>query len=305
MFNDIRNGQSGFYSVEYGPDKPFRPFLRVSRISESALVRRSAALFTRLDPLMRAEHAQRVRSILATEYDQMLSEVPGLMSLPGVSDLALNQLCGISYNTGHYYAYVPPLIGQKKLGLWVFLHGNAGNLKIFTWRWRKLAEDLQMAVVAPTYGFGFWGKHSAKIISGCVEDACQRWPQLINQEDLWLAGLSDGGNGVTRGAGAFDWSGLVYLSATMRARELAQPTFLNYSKGTPVLVLHGSRDHNVWPSMVQKSLKVLQTGGVRAESEWYDGEDHFLTYGAALAVDERIKRWIKANRTQPESACTS
>ncbi|MFM7131791.1 MAG: alpha/beta hydrolase family protein, partial [bacterium] len=96
------------------------------------------------------------------------------------------------------------------------------------------------------------------------------------------------------------WHGLVYVSATMRAKELGQKEFREGWKNRPLLVLHGRADHNVSPRMAEKSIEVLRQGGAEVSAEWYDKEDHFLTFGAADAVDERIARWIRTSRTEPD-----
>jgi pimeloyl-ACP methyl ester carboxylesterase len=245
---------------------------------------------------MSRTHAARVRETLAAEYTAMAAESPELLNLHGSTDLAINHLTGLSIHNGHYFAYIPETAPAEKLGLLVFLHGNAGNFRLMIWRWRQLAETLRVAVIAPSYGFGFWGKDSPKVVDRAVEDAISRWPQIMPDQGLWLAGLSDGGNGVTRAGMVRPWNGMVYLSATMRPKELASKEFTDRWKGRPVLVLNGQKDHNVWPGSVRKAVEVLKIGGVDVSHECYDSEDHFMTFGAARVVDERIQRWISANR---------
>ena len=285
--------QDGFFSIQCNSSAIFRPFRRVSHWNEAYLVRRGAALLTRLDPLMGRQHAQRVRDVVHIVYQEMPAE---LLHLEGSSDLAINQLVGLSYDTGHYFAYIPEPRPEERLGLMVFLHGNAGNFRLMVWRWKALAEQARMAVIAPTYGFGFWGRHSAHIVEQAVADALNRWPMIEPEQGQWLAGLSDGGNGVTRAALVRPWHGLVYLSATMRLKELDCETWKNRWKHRPVLVLNGDHDHNVRPGCVCKAVAALKTNEVRVDHECYYGEDHFLTFGATAIVDQRIRQWIESNR---------
>ena len=287
---------SRFQSIESAEPVRFRPFQKLSTTNEARLVQRSAAVLTRLDPLMSRSHAARIRETLALEYAAMEAESPELLNLHGSTDLAINHLTGLSIHNGHYFAYIPKTAPAEKLGLFVFLHGNAGNFRLMIWRWRQLAEALKVAVIAPSYGFGFWGKDSAKVVDQAVGDAISRWPQIMPDHGMWLAGLSDGGNGVTRAGLVRPWSGLIYLSATMRPKELSGKEFNDRWKGRPVLVLNGQRDHNVWPGSVRKAVAVLKIGGVDVSHECYDNEDHFMTFGAARVVDDRIQRWISANR---------
>jgi fermentation-respiration switch protein FrsA (DUF1100 family) len=287
---------SRFHSIEPAGSDFFRPFHRLSTTNEARLVQRGASVLTRLDPLMSRTNAARVRETLAAEYTAMAAESPELLNLHGSTDLAINHLTGLSIHNGHYFAYIPETAPAEKLGLLVFLHGNAGNFRLMIWRWRQLAETLRVAVIAPSYGFGFWGKDSPKVVDRALEDAISRWPQIMPDQGLWLAGLSDGGNGVTRAGLVRPWNGMVYLSATMRPKELASKEFTDRWKGRPVLVLNGQKDHNVWPGSVRKAVEVLKIGGVDVSHECYDSEDHFMTFGAARVVDERIQRWISANR---------
>lgn len=292
--------KSSFFSIWPGEQRVFRPFRWISRIPEEKLVQRAAGVFTRIDPLMSRQHARRVRQVLGEQYAAISASEPEFLAFEGASDLALNHLCGLPHETGHYYAYIPKHHGDRPLGAMVFLHGNAGNLKIFCHRWRNLAENLGLAVLAPSNGFGFWGRNSAGVVSRALADLTARWPQIDQSKGLWLVGLSDGGNGVTRSALTQPWHGLVYVSATMRAKELGQKEFREGWKNRPLLVLHGRADHNVSPRMAEKSIEVLRQGGAEVSAEWYDKEDHFLTFGAADAVDERIARWIRTSRTEPD-----
>lgn len=287
-----------YYSIEMNQGGGvWRPFQRLARMDEGVLVRRCASVLTRVDPLMKRDHSRRVRAVLAEEYAQMAEQEPGFLRLMGVTDLALNHVVGLSYDTGHYYAARPDVSPGERLGLWVFLHGNAGNFKLMPWRWWRLAEEMRLAVIVPTCGFGFWGGKSAEFIRCVVDDALRRWPEIDVGRGQWLAGLSDGGNGVTRGALVRDWDGLVYLSATMREKELTQPRFMAKWRDRRVLVLHGGADHNVRPKSVERAVKCLRDGGVKVDHSCYDREDHFMTFGAAREVDERIRAWIDESRT--------
>lgn len=289
----MKAGNSGFFSVESAYDAQFRPFRFLSRLSEKRLVISGASILTRLDPLMRRSHGSRIRRVLSELYNSMPAEV---LNLDGVNDLALNHLLGLGIETGHYYAYLPDTKPGEKLGLMVFLHGNAGNFRLMIWRWKKLADQLRLAVIAPTYGFGFWGRQSVRIVNNAVSDAQIHWPIIEPGCGMWLAGLSDGGNGVTRASLARPWNGLIYLSATMKSNELARREFVDQWKNHPVLVLHGISDHNVSLRSVRKAVDLLEKAGVNVEYEYYQDEDHFLTFGADDIVDRRIRRWVEANR---------
>ena len=124
---------SQFHSIERAGSDIFRPFHRLSSTNEARLVQRSANILTRLDPLMSRSHAVRIRETLAVEYAAMAAESPELLNLPGSTDIAINHLTGLSIHNGHYFAYIPETAPAEKLGLFVFLHGNAGNFRLMIW----------------------------------------------------------------------------------------------------------------------------------------------------------------------------
>ncbi len=81
------------------------------------------------------------------------------------------------------------------------------------------------AVRRPTFGFGFWGPGGVAAVERARVDALARLP--IDAGRVYLAGLSDGGKGVTRTAAAHPdhYRGLIYLSPTMLLAELGAPAF--------------------------------------------------------------------------------
>lgn len=298
-----RHPQGMFYGVEPRPREVRRPFRKLSRVDEARLVLPSAGLISRADLLMSRAHARRMRERLKTEYDAMRLEAPGLFSIPGSQDLSVNDLALLSSDTGHYYAYLPDIAPGERLGVMVFLHGHAGNFRLLIWRWRALAQRAGLAILAPSGGFGFWGRDSAKIVASSLDDACRRWPVIDPARGLWFAGLSAGGNGVIRAGREFGWHGLVFLSAVMR-RDLAESVFGSAPGGIPdVLVLNGLRDHNVSPRSVRRGIERFASLGARIEHFAYDEEDHFLLFGESEDVDRRIFEWM-TNR-EPASASSS
>ena len=92
---------SRFQSIESAEPVRFRPFQKLSTTNEARLVQRSAAVLTRLDPLMSRSHAARIRETLALEYAAMEAESPELLNLHGSTDLAINHLTGLSIHNGH------------------------------------------------------------------------------------------------------------------------------------------------------------------------------------------------------------
>ena len=199
-----------------------------------------AAILTRLDPWMSTRHARRIRGVLGGLYDEM-EAVPGTRSLGTVVNLAMAELLGGSFrNSGHYYAYVPENRPGERLGMIVFLHGNAGNHKVMAWAWKPFADRYKVAIVCPTFGFGFWGEGGVEAVERSREHALDTLP--IDPGLVWLGGISDGGKGVTRTAAEHPerYRGLIYLSPTMLPDEVGSRPFLDGWKGRPALIFQGT-----------------------------------------------------------------
>lgn len=273
----------GLRSVFLAPSA-FRRHAIGNLVPEVDQVTLGAALLTRLDPWMSAAQGRRIRRVLGELYDEM-EAVPATRPLGTVGGAALGELLGGSAEgPGHYYAYVPEHGPGERLGLMVFLHGNAGNHKILAWAWRAFAERHRVAIVCPTFGFGFWGDGGVEAVERARAHALGTLP--IDPGRVWLAGLSDGGKGVTRSAIAHPghYRGLVYLSPTMVPGEIGSRAFLDGWRGRPVLVFQGDDDHNVPRRDVDPAVAILRREGVDVRYETFPGEDHFLFFARREAI---------------------
>ncbi|MBI1324035.1 hypothetical protein GC170_12730 [bacterium] len=298
--DSVRTSFGTFHSVEPVGRPVWRPFRRLSRVDESRLVLPVAGVVSRVDPLMSRAHAQRMRAWLRADYEAIRDEAPGLLDLPGSIDLTASNLAGLTYDTGHYYAFVPDTAIGERLGAMVFLHGHAGNFRMLIWRWRSLAVRARLAILAPSCGFGFWGRNSAKIVTRALADACRLWPVIDPGEGLWLCGLSAGGSGTIRAARSAAWHGLIFVSATMRP-DLIDEACSGTSGAMPdALVFNGLKDHNVSPSSVNRGVRSLIDRGVDVERFVYDEEDHFLVFAQAADLDSRMIDWMSRHREASE-----
>lgn len=296
----VRTRQGTFYGVEPDRRPVWRPFRGLSRVDESRLVLPVAGLISRVDPLMSRAHSRRMRAWLRADYEAIRGDVPGLLSLPGSIDLTASNLAGLTYDTGHYYAFIPDTSIGEKLGAMVFLHGHAGNFRMLIWRWRSLAVRARLAILAPSCGFGFWGRNSANIVTAALADACRLWPVIDPDQGLWLCGLSAGGSGTIRAARAAVWHGLIFVSATMRP-DLIDEACSGTSGPMPgALVFNGLKDHNVSPSSVNRGVRRLIDRGVDVERFVYDEEDHFLVFAQSADLDSRMIDWMSRHRETSE-----
>jgi phospholipase/carboxylesterase len=287
-------GATGLRSVVLGPAAPLKPGA-FGNFPEIDTIKLATTLMSRLLPDTTAEHRRRIRFEtlrLGREIEANADARP----IPSVSALALAELTGRPFDAGHYFAYVPAYEPGERLGAVIFLHGNGGNFKINPWAWRPFAEAHRFAIVCPSYGFGFWGAGGAEAVDRALDDAIRQLP--IDPGRVYLAGHSDGGNGVTRTGRAQParYRGLIYVSPTMNLDEIGSADFLAAWRGRPVIVFQGDADVNVLTRVVDPAVERLRSNGVEVTYRVFPGEDHFLLFGRSAEVFDAIARWMKVPR---------
>jgi pimeloyl-ACP methyl ester carboxylesterase len=258
-------------------------------IPEIDQARLGLTMATRLVPWV--GRARTIREVMMGLYREIEAD-PDARGLGPVSHFAAMELVGAEFDSGHYFAYVPVARPGETLGAVVFLHGNGGNFQAAPWAWRPFAEEHRVAILCPTYGFGFWGEGGVEAVDRAWADASRRWP--IDPHRVYLAGLSDGGVGVTRSGLAHPerYRGLIYLSPTMHLDELASPGFVEGWKGRPIRVFQGDRDWSVSKSTVDPAVDLLRRQGSAVEYDVFSGEDHFLFFSRRLEIFERLGAWM-------------
>jgi hypothetical protein len=287
-------GETGLRSVVLGPAEPLKPG-PFGHFPEIDMIKLGTTLMSRLVPDTTAEHRRRIR-VETLRLNREIEADPDARPIPSVSQLGLAELIGRPFDAGHYFAYVPAHEPGERLGAVVFLHGNGGNFKINPWAWRPFAEAHRFAIVCPTYGFGFWGEGGAEAVDRVLDDALRRIP--IDPDRVYLAGHSDGGNGVTRTGRAQParYRGLIYVSPTMNLDEIGSADFLAAWHGRPVIVFQGDADVNVRKSDVDPAVERLGSSGVDVTYRVFPGEDHFLLFGRSSEVFDAIAGWMKVPR---------
>jgi hypothetical protein len=284
-------GATVLRSVVLGPDGPLQPGL-FGHFPEIDTIKLATTFMSRLVPNTSAEHRRRIRAEtlhLSREIEADADARP----IPSVGALALAELIGRPFDAGHYFAYVPAVNPGERLGAVVFLHGNGGNFKINPWAWRPFADSDRFAIVCPSYGFGFWGAGGAEAVDRALDDAIRRLP--IDPDRVYLAGHSDGGNGVTRSGRARPsrYRGLIYVSPTMNLEEIGSADFLAAWRGRPVIVFQGDADVNVLKRDVDPAVDRLRSSGVDVTYRVFPGEDHFLLFGRSAEIFDAIAGWMK------------
>ena len=252
-------------------------------------VKLGVTLATRFVPWV--ARARFVRETTIGEYRRIEAD-PDVRGLGSVSHYAIAQLLGGDFRADHYFAYVPRARPGERLGAIIFLHGNGGNFQVMPWAWREFAEAHRLLILCPTFGFGFWGEGGVEAVDRAWLDASARWP--IDPSRVDLAGLSDGGSGVTRSALAHPdrYRGLIYISPSMHLDELGSPAFASGWEGRPILVFQGGRDWSVWQSTVDPAVDLLRLRGCAVDYRVFPGEDHFLFFSRRAELFDVIGGWM-------------
>jgi predicted esterase len=209
---------------------------------------------------------------------------------------ALGSVMSYAYadeDSGHLYEYVPARAPDERLPLFVFLHGSAGNFKAYAWVLRAFADRARVIVVCPSFGFGNWYDDGG--VAAVERARAYGVAQLgADPRRVVLAGLSNGGTGVTRAAAASPeaYAGLVFFSAVLEPEVLAMTDFARAASGKPVLLVHGARDDRIdqrWPDLAAARLRDL---GATVTYRLYPEEDHFLFFARKDDVLEDLARWL-------------
>ena len=272
----------------------FQRYTVANIVPEIEQINLGLAVMPFLDPLLTFSRARRVTPFTLALYREM-EEDPDFHRLGSAQGWAYAELLQQPFEVGHYYLYLPQQRPDGPLPVLIFLHGSAGNFKTYTWVLSKLAEQQGLVVIAPSYGFGNWRyPDTVEVVSRALADAATQ--VAIDPQRIYLAGLSNGGLGVSYLAAAEpdQFRGLIFLSPVMETRLVDYPAFLERWRGRPVLVLTGAADERIPLRYVEQRIKVLREGGVAVTEHIYPGEDHFLVFSQPEAIREDLLQWLKA-----------
>ena len=275
----------GWSSVDYG--RLGFAHADASVAVENDLVGLAVDVFTRLNPLLTRAQATAIRVTVAADLEAM-AERPDVERLPSVLAWDLGAFVP---DREQAFVYCPPHDKGEKLPLVVVCHGHGGNPLVGCLPWADLADDLGFVVAFPTFGYGNW-EHpaAAQAVVKCRRAVTDRF--AVDETRAVLAGISQGGCGVTRGATVAKWAGLVYVSPTMEVREFAADTaFAELWTGGPVLVAQGGRDINVKPKSVDAAVAALRASGVAVTYVQDPDADHFYFFEKRDEFAERFRAW--------------
>lgn len=200
------------------------------------------------------------------------------------------------FRDGHYFHYIPAKVDRSRpTPALVFLHGSGGNFKAYIWLLSKIADELGITVIAPTFGLGNWEKKGGyEAITRAIADAGKH--AAIDPEQIHLMGLSNGGKGMclAESSEGPKFRTLIFLSAVLHNR-ISPSTLATRLKNRPALVLSGGSDDHVPWDYVSGYAEKLGSGGMHVTIRCFDHDDHFLVFRKRTEVLQTIRRWIGDN----------
>ncbi len=255
-----------------------------------------ALLVPYLDPYIDKPKARRLKKLFLTVYWEM-QEDSEFAEIGSVMHYAYAELGDLPFNVRHLYEYIPRQVSQEKLPVILFFFFFLGNFRGYLWVWKQFADAHQFAIVAPSFGFGNWQRQGGVAVIEAARQYCVEHPGL-DEDRIILAGLSNGGLGVSRAAGVnpYGYHGLLYISCVLERIVLVSPEFVQGWKGRPVLILHGSQDARIPKDYIDRTVLDLYHNGLWPEVRFYDDEDHFLIFSKRVEIMGQIGRWVKFGR---------
>jgi len=281
-------------SHRFTTDARFPRYAISNIVPETEQINLGFVVMPYFDAIFTHEQARRVRGFTLDVYQEMDRD-PDFRALGSAMGWAYADLLGQSYDAGHYYLYVPRNRPVEPLPAIVFLHGSAGNFKTYTWVWSSLAEELGYVIIAPSFGFGNWREPGG--VDAVVKALADAQTVVeLDETQLYLAGLSNGGLGVSLLADAAPqrFRGLIFISPVMATEVIDRAAFQSAWARRPVLIVTGQADERVPVAYVTERAKRLERGGVAVKSIIYPEEDHFLFFAQRERVIADVSRWLRA-----------
>ncbi len=278
------------YSV-YLPNHPAHPLSLSAFVPEVDQLKLGTGIIPFFDPLISNSKGDRVATLFSGVSQDMRTD-SNFVALRTVLDSVYTDMAGGDFDLGHMYIYLPETESTEPLPVFIFLHGAMGNFKSYLWVWKELADSRKMAIVAPSWGVGNWSRTESTFVIERTLDYCDAHPRLDSSR-VTLAGLSNGGMGVSHAAHAFPdrIESLVYLSPVIKSGDIT-PTLLAAWANRPVLLIHGTEDLRIPLLYVTQPVAQMRAANIRVTERYVDDEDHFLFFSQPNLVREEIKKWL-------------
>jgi len=255
-------------------------------------------LVTVVDSLFTGKQARSLSVLTSTIYAELEADAD-FRALGSVMPDAYDELWGRKFDHGHYFLYVPRRLDRKTPApALVFLHGSGGNFKAYTWLLSRVADECDMVLICPSYGMGNWESPGGiQAVAAALDDAGKSVELDSNQ--IHLAGLSNGGLGVSRVA-ASDlgkrFRSLIFLSGVCDGTAIATNAFADQWRDKPVLVITGADDDRVPLRYVNSYASSMRNSGVGVEMSTYETADHFLFFSHRDRCLKELSAWLRRQR---------
>lgn len=247
-----------------------------------------------IDPLLSYEQSKRLRADIIEIYAEFRAD-ENIGRLPSVMGFAYADLFLGSRRAGNQFVYIPEasVAARGPLPVVIFLHGSLGNFQAYWQILKALADSAGVAVVAPTFGAGDWYLDGGmEAVAGALR-FCKDEPR-IDRSRVHLAGLSNGGTGVTRAAlefaGAFD--SLILISPVVEIGITEQPGFQSAWRGKPVRIISGNADKRVPMLGLQVAELGMREAGIDVRADYLQGADHFLFFAERGRLRRLLVEWL-------------
>jgi predicted esterase len=269
----------------------FSPWNVVPEIDQLKVGLSLAAVGT---PEVDSTEARRIWSLLAPIYADMDKDAD-FRELGSAMGLAYRDVCHAGFRSGHYYVFLPNEPRGRRMPCLIFLHGMGGNAKATLWVLAKLATGTGCAVVAPTFGFGYWDRpDAAEFVVDVADEALATLP--LDPDAIFLMGYSNGGMGVTRAAVKEPrlFKGLIYLSPVTEDELFSKPEFLSRRGDRRILFLQGGCDKRIPRDVVDGTVAHLKQLGCDVRLRVFEEKDHYLFFSQQEAVLAEIESLMAA-----------
>lgn len=279
----------------------FSPF---NIIPEIELMNVGTNLLGPLDAFIDDAKAERLADLTLTIYQEMERD-PNFRRTGSVMGLPLRQPIQMPFDNGHTYLYIPKKASaDHPVPAIVFLHGAGGPFKAYQWIWRDFAEENGFVIISPSYGFGVWPEQEGseaviRALDYTIDYLKETEGLELNQNHIWLAGLSNGGYGTIHTATQHPerFQGLILISPGMPSQLMLDPDgpFNLAWRDRPVLLIHGEQDLRMPMNYLDQHIGFIEDGGVGLKTVLYPEEDHFLFFAQRKELMDTIADWIIEN----------
>lgn len=258
------------------------------------------AVAVAFDPLFTRQQRKELSALTDAMYAEISTD-PDFTAIGSALPSIYREICFEEFRDGHYFHYIPTGVDRSRPSpTLVFLHGSGGNFKAYIWLLSKMADELGITIIAPSFGMGNWEKRGGyETITRAIADAGKH--AAIDPEQIHLMGLSNGGKGLclAESADGPKFRSLLFLSAVLHDR-ISPRALAARSQQRRVLIIAGGSDDRVPWEYVNDYAEKLKVGGMDVTSRCFEGEDHFLFFRKRAEVLKLITEWIRAASSSPQ-----